>query len=365
MAIRTVAFDAPSPFQPLLMVVLGLCLLGLRSPRYLLTGAALAVLLAAASRLSFAEFSALPRPFESFSELRPLSFALALKYFGCAALALPLLAVWLAIKERTETARLLLIWLLLTAVLALRQTRYAYHLSLPAAALLGWGAWAAIEALERRWPRREVAARAAVAVLAALLAWPAATYLRAQLSAADIVSDPRLLDVCRWIRENTPPTRSLWRDEGRPEYGVFALHNIGIELAALAQRPALAGNWHLQRAKVLESASFFFITEENEAYRFLLERGFRYIVLDDMVSTGALATYARQLGLSQYKAEITGPGRMTLSKNFQDLLYMRLYFGAAGETKHFRRLYETQSRAGGPGYKVFELKARPSAPSMP
>ncbi|MBI5240717.1 MAG: hypothetical protein HY926_09610 [Elusimicrobia bacterium] len=352
-ALRSFDFDAPSLFQPVLLAALGAWALCLRDRAAVWGGLALALslVLAYAGVPSLASFFAAPAPvFKAVEELRPLfgrfpdlTTADARDFFGWALwLVLPL-AVFFARESWTPARRLVLSWLLATGALTLVQLRYGAHFSLPAALVLGWG-------LDRLWGRLGWKAAAAVVLL-----WPA---LRSTASLHRFregnPGSAELAAACDWIRLHTPPTRSLWKDEGEPEYGVFSLHDVGAQVAALAQRPAAAGNLHWCHGQIAESLSFFFATDPAQAYEFLARRGFRYVLLTDMFGDGSLSRYA-----SLY--------RVPLPPRAWDLVAVRLYAadGSLGRledgslaepVERFRLVYESPAGAGGLSrWKLFEL----------
>ena len=385
-ATNAVLFDAPSLFQPLLAAALAFatlcvhrrCSRGLDRVTgvYFAAAAILSTLLLLNSLESFALFfSALPRVFESAAEISPFfkpggawSLANASAYFGGLLWVIPPAAFLFAWKNRNEKARLIGLWLLVTAVLALRQTRYAYHFSLAASLILGYGADRALFLWDERTRRMKSAAalrpagRVLLAAIVVALAFPALKNVAGLLFVKEgIVADDDLIAACDWIREHTPPTRSLWDDQGPPEYGVYSLHNIGDEIAAVAQRPAVAGNMHVLRQSLLDSISFFFIADADQAARFLSARRFKYILLEDSMASGLLPRYARLFHLTDYEGQFGAGRALTLSSKYWDLVYMRLYFydgslgrrdsGVVAPVGRFRLIYESPRGKD----KLFEL----------
>ncbi|MFI5362438.1 MAG: STT3 domain-containing protein [Elusimicrobiota bacterium] len=379
-------FDAPSPFQPLLAACLALwtlcvhrrCSRGLDrlTAVFFAAAAILSTFLLFKSMESLALFfSALPRIFESVTEIAPFfkpngvwSLENVSSYFGALLWVIPPAAALFAWNDRDEKARLIALWLLITAVLALRQTRYAYHFSLPASLILGYGAdWALTRWDERARKAKSAALQRAcgrllLAAVAVALAFPALKNVAALLFVKEgIVSDDDLIATCDWIREHTPATRSLWSDQGTPEYGVYALHDIGDEIAAIAQRPAVAGNMHVLRQSLLDSVSFFFIANPDRAARFLSARKFRYVLLQDYVGSGLLPEYARLFHMSDYEATFGADRARTLPAGYWNLVYMRLFFfdgslrrydrSVIAPVGRFRLIYESPRGKD----KVFEV----------
>jgi hypothetical protein len=388
-----VLFDAPTLFQPLALAALGLGTLGWywrRAEGW--TGRACGACAAACLAAAFLARSGLDSLFiytlytgvptwgmRTFSELQPLlapfgrwSIDYVGPAFGWAFWTLPLLALLFARgSARGSARRLVLIWTALTGALALWQTRYALHLALPAALLLGWGCAEAVRRLSAPpHERRRPWSRAAVLLAALALLYPALKNVAAlPLTKAENLTDPAgLLEACDWLRERTPATRSLWRDEGPPEYGVYAPPGIGDQVAAIAQRPAAAGNMHFLRRQMLDSIAFFFLEDPRAAYDFLRTRRFRYLLLGDLVHSGALSGYASLFGLKDFIFPPASGGAVTLPPRYWDLVYLRLYaldgslarYGRRplAPVEHFRLVHESRrENSGAQAWKVFEVVA--------
>jgi asparagine N-glycosylation enzyme membrane subunit Stt3 len=383
-------FDAPSLFQPLALAAAGLWIWALVWRRAegwrpgraaAAAGLAFAATAALAARgvASLARYAAAPLPvFRTFTEMQPLlapfgrwGLGTVLANFGWAFFLLPPLAVLFARAERRPAARLLLAWAGTTGALALWQTRYALHFALPAALLWGWACARAAAAVSERFSARRLPLpRAAAAVLlaagAAVLLAPALENCAGlALAPADAVTgNPDLLAACDWLRENTPPTRSLWSDEGAPEYGVYALHSFGDQIAAVAQRPAAAGNMHFLPDAIMNSIRFFFEDDPSSAYAFLRGKRFRYVLLTDLLHDGTLPMYADLFGLNGFEAVPTPDGGLRVSPRYWSLVYPRLYAldgaaqagGAVASVEHFRLVYESPTQAHGVhSVKVYEV----------
>jgi asparagine N-glycosylation enzyme membrane subunit Stt3 len=369
-----VVFDAPSLFQPALAAVAGFWVLGLywrraegfgaRAASALAASAAAGAWLAVRGAASVRLYLAGQVPvFRYAPEMQPLlapfgkwGAAYAHANFGWAFWALPPLALLFARAARRSPARrLALVWTAACAAPALWQSRYAYELSLPAALLLGWGAVRAA----RRWNRP-----AAAAALLILL-FPALKNL-AELPLtppAETTTGADLLDACDWLRERTPPTRSLWRGEGEPEYGVYALHDVGDEVAAIGQRPAAAGNMHYLRAEIEDSIAFFLMQDAGQAYDFLRRRRFRYVLLNDLVHNQTLSLDDR---LYRWDGAVLRLNDGVPPPPFWNLVYSRLYLldgsltalggDLVAPVEHFRLVYESPSRVSGVSRdKIFEV----------
>ncbi len=366
-------FDAPSPFQFTFLLATASLTVGLwcyrarenkKSGILMLVAACIMFLeLAYRSISSWALFAGAPlRVFQTASEMQPLlkpfgrwSGDYAGVFFGWSLWLIAPLAWLFYNNAKTPARRLILIWAGVTGALALWQTRYAYHFSYPAALLVGFGADRALARLGRK-SKSKAMALAVVPVAAVLILGHAL-----KNSAGMVMADPRaltldtdLIETCDWLREHTPPTRSLWRDEGAPEYGIYALHDYGGPISAIAQRPAAAGNMHVMREQIKESAALFFMESENQAYEFLSSRRFRYVVLDDVVHDGRLDN------------EAAGAGIPRITARLWDLVYARLYVndGSLSNTGerwvapvgHMRLVHESPTETFGvKRFKVFEV----------
>jgi dolichyl-diphosphooligosaccharide--protein glycosyltransferase len=362
--LRSFDFDAPSLFQPVLLAALGswALFLGDRRVSWGVLALAASVVLAFKGVPSLAAFFAAPAPiFRTVEELQPLfgrlphlSLDNCLAFFGYALWPALLLAGLFAFTDWKPAGRLILAWFLATGALSLVQLRYGCHFSLPMALLLGYGLdrlWSVLEKRPMSTPAFLAPALVAAGAIGLLLpALRSTAGLRRFRDSGPGSSD--LVSACDWIRLNTPATRSLWKDEGTPEYGVFALHDIGAQIAAIAQRPAAAGNLHWLAPEISDSLGFFFEPDSERAYGFLRQRGFRYVLLTDMVHDNTLVRYARLYGLAEPR--------------LSELVSVRLH-GADGSLSQFgpgiwalpadrfRLVYESPSLANGaPFWKLFE-----------
>ncbi|MFA6030077.1 MAG: STT3 domain-containing protein [Elusimicrobiota bacterium] len=377
-------FDAPTLFQPALCLVLAGLTFGIHrrirrgwdalTASAFAAAGALGVLLLFGSMGSFAHFLAGSKTLARLAvEMQPFlsvrgAFAPhnAWDQFGGLLLLLPIGVVALAREGGTTSSRLLMVWLATTALLAVGQLRYVYHLTLPFCLLAGWTAdrlWGKLSAL--RAPIRPLAKVAASAALIASLS-PQLRFARGVAERqARTLGDGDLQAACEWIRDNTPATRSLYSDEGAPEYGVFALHSMGGEVAAIAQRPALAANMHTLPAEIDESIGFFFIKDAREAVRFLRERRMRYVLLPELLANGLLPFYARTFGIPGHRLK-EGPGTLEIPPAMWESVYLRLYAldgsrAVAGSrsvpaVEGFRLVYESpHSRGGVHAFKLFEV----------
>jgi asparagine N-glycosylation enzyme membrane subunit Stt3 len=383
---RTVDFDSLSIFQPLVMAVFGFWLSLLAEwfshKRWWLLGIWALAACGASSALilwglrSVIHFAfLLPPIFKTVEELQPLlghwpnlNFQRAMEFYGWTFWLAPLLALAFGTTQSNPRKRLVIFWFMLSLILSLRQLRYGLHVSLPFALLLGYGADLALTRIHERTEKNQRRFAAVMFIVFSIgLLSPIQETVRTILGLKGFPPKRAdLVETCEWIRDHTPKTRSLWVDEGRPEYGVFSLHDIGLQIASIAERPAVAGNYHTMNRSIMESLDFFFETDSEKAYRFLAQRNFRYLVLADIIQDDTLSSYARLYGKPGYDP-VHGLGNtIHFSPRMWDLVYTRLYVadGSRGFTEnriieaadHFRLVYESRTSANGVAlYKVFEV----------
>jgi asparagine N-glycosylation enzyme membrane subunit Stt3 len=377
-------FDAPSLFQPLLAATLALLTWGIHkrsnegrksdAALALFGGGALGIFLIFESMPSFAFFAAGSKALSSLSiEMQPFfsdrgrfSWSGAWLHFGGLLFLMPIGACLLA-RGRTGTpGRLLLAWLGVTGLLAVGQNRYVYHFCLPACLLSGWvldQAWKRLSTLPS--PTRTAIKVPALALTLALVIPQLRFISKLPALQEETMGDTDLQETCEWLRDNTPPVRSLYADAGPPEYGVFALHSMGNEIAAIAQRPVLAGNMHTLSEQIDDSIAFFFMQDAGQARLFLKERRLRYVLLPDILANGLLSSYARIFKMPGFQLH-DGPQGPELSPAMWDLTALRLYAFDGSYMKMrsrtirpvegFRLVYESPHAHGGVhDFKVFEL----------
>ncbi|MBI4677934.1 MAG: hypothetical protein HY748_10160 [Elusimicrobia bacterium] len=356
---RTFDFDLPGLFAPTLCVALALALEGARRRlrgaglAFGLGGAVLGLVLAWLSLPSLALFAgAPPRIFHLFSELQPLlrpygrwAPSAAEPWFGWGLWLLPVLAWDFAARRTGPAARLALVWGAVFGLLALLQARYASHFSFVFALLVG-------SALERAWSwgrarsRGAAAFAAACAVTTVVLGSALRNAAALPFAGPQLVGDPALREACEWIRANTPPTRSRDRDEGIPEYGVFADSNAGPMVAALAERPTTAANNHAMRGPLVWTILRFLGDDPEQARADLSGRGFRYLLLGPMNDGGLLFSY---LG-------IAGVPPVEWEARRERLALWRLY-RTGGSDPDLARAFRLVHQTPGGTFKVFSVLA--------
>ncbi len=337
-----VDFDLPSLFQPWSCVFFFAALEGLRRRSWAWAAAAGAAGLPLLWLVlpSIGRFAGTPpRVFYLFTELQPLfkpygrwDLLAAGPWLGLMPFAVPFL-FWDFYRRRTAVpeGRLAFLFALSFAVLACLQTRYVMHFSFAAAVLIA----SSLDYTKRF--------KAAVAV-AVLLLMPALKNSAAlPFAGAQLTGNPEIREACEWIRTNTPPTKSAYRDEGVPEYGVFADSNLAPMVAALAERPAAGANNHAMKDQLGSTIQLFLRDDGAKVAAELKSKGFRYVLLDSMNDGGRYFTYLGLTALPQDKWEM---------KRGMTVFY-RLYNEKpdADLKKAFRLVHETPSGA----YKIFEV----------
>ena len=218
----------------------------------------------------------------------------------------PVAAAWAArAPERRAPALVLAGWTALLAALTVMQVRYANELAAPLAIsfALGLAAVGSLVAVPFRGSAGAVraVAAAAVAILlgVALLApalrvdWAAlAQTLRAQGDggAASRAHAPApdtpaagyatLRQFGEMVRAATPETRSYFREEGAPEWGILSNPNLGHALRYYAHRPVTIDSFfaYLSPERYGRVQAFFLAAREPDAFAIAGELGARYVV---------------------------------------------------------------------------------------
>jgi len=134
---------------------------------------------------------------------------------------------------------LLVLWTLVSGVMALTQRRYAAHF---APIYCVWVGMAYVYARELLQDEAQEGRRLPLTlgtVLATLLTLP--TFVMTGAMAATPTQPAALLEAAQWIGNHTPPTAGLHLTEleagKRPEYGILSAWDEGHHLVALAHRP--------------------------------------------------------------------------------------------------------------------------------
>ena len=279
-----------------------------------------------------------------------------------------------------EKGILFCVWSILTGFAAVMQERFSDLFSVNAAVMIAcllsfaFGALfspavtAGKGALAGLLARRRSALGVACLVLLCLAACPPARWLAfyGKSARSPHASWDAVYDVCLWLRENTPASQGYRDAAGRPEYSVLACWEMGHAILYIGRRANVANNliaWEQNREENLKPYRFFAADSVDEAEDILDECGARYVIVDDMVSSGNFARMLDILGMDHddfFSGEDTPAGRhYTPRKRALDSMAMRLYLDDGEGLKNFALVYESTVERPVAGkmtgiYKVFE-----------
>jgi dolichyl-diphosphooligosaccharide--protein glycosyltransferase len=292
---------------------------GTTRPRRWLSAALLALLIAGAGPAAFAElragvaqawtwFAKLEGFQASVGESAPLLVESGRISFQAAELRLSRLfylfpvalgaAVWRA-SQGTGGAplRLFLWWSAMLWVATLVQLRFMNSFSVAMALVVGWGCVALFRRLPETWrrspARRAVVATASAVAMVLLCAPMLPTYevhlrnLWHSVRGGPLVLTPRdlfkrsLVDVGRWLRDNTPETAGYLDAREVPEYGVLSAWTLGHVLRYEAQRPMVRDNFgdDVGAEGYERGRAYFHSSDEAAAASILDQLRTRYIVV--------------------------------------------------------------------------------------
>lgn len=338
----SVGFDVPSLFQPWLAFIFALSLLARERRSEMLgvgaAGSALPFLWLSLPSLAAFAFHP-PNVFHLFTELQPSlkpygrwDFTAPLPWLGLVPLAVPWL-LWDLFRRRgnSSVGRLALLFSLSFVLLAMMQSRYVLHASFAVSLLLA----SSLDAFKAPF--------AVCASVALLLLSPALKNSAGLPFATEqLTGNPELRIAADWLRENTPKTRSRDRDEGVPEYGVFADSNLGPLVAAVGERPAAGTNNHAMKDMLSWTIQLFLREDGRQVSKTLKSKGYRYVFLDSMNEGGRYLTY---YGLTAVPMEYWAAKR-------EKVAFYRLFQGKSdADLKGFSLAYETPGKS----VKIFRI----------
>ncbi len=267
-----------------------------------------------------------------------------------------LVASIICIRRSTGPERqgrvLLLIWMVATLILTLGQSRFLYVSTITMGILISILFFLALDLLnERRLQAAQSQPAGHSRLLAGLLflllvlptALDAATF--AENSPPVISGD--WADALTWLKENSNTTSFFESPEEVPEYSVMNWWDYGNWVLYMAQRPVVANNF---QAGVADAARFYLSEDEQEATAVLDARRSRYIIVDNKMIYGKLASLTAWADedLSTYiKREDYGSEFVATPK---DRLYNttlgKLYLFDGAGMGHFRLIYESKTFVG-------------------
>jgi dolichyl-diphosphooligosaccharide--protein glycosyltransferase len=217
-------------------------------------------------------------------------------------------AAWWALKSSgTAPLRLLVWWSTMLWVATLVQLRFMNSFSVAMTLVVGWGCVALFRARPEAWrrspARRAVVATASAVAMVFLCAPMLPTYevhlwnLWNTVRGGPLVLTPRdlfkrsLVDVGRWLRDNTPPTAGYLDAREVPEYGVLSAWTLGHVLRYEAQRPMVRDNFgdDVGAEGYKRGRAYFHSSDEASAAAILDELRARYIVVYPLAWEGEKA----------------------------------------------------------------------------
>jgi len=299
---------------------------------------------------------------ETFSQVvfSPLGLNLLISLGGMAA-SLIYIRCSTGVKRQGQT--LLLLWIAVTLILTLGQSRFLYISTISMGLLISILFFFLLDLVDKRYKQASpIAARSprlVAAVLFLLLvlptAWDAASFV--QSTPPVVAGDWE--ESLAWLKENSNTTSFFEKPEKTAEYSVMSWWDYGNWVLYLAERPVVANNF---QAGVEDAAKFYLSESEEEATAVLDSRGSRYILADHSLIYGklaALTTWANEDLSSYMKMEDYGSQYSVIPQErlFNTTLGRLYYFDGAG-TGHFRLIHESNTFLGeSPGkneVKIFE-----------
>jgi len=151
-----------------------------------------------------------------------------------------------------------------------------------------------------------------------------------------------------WVRENTPITSGFWDTKAKPEYSVLASWSRGNMFTYISQRPNVANNiggYPDTREANIAPYRFFTATNLSEGEAILQRYGVKYIVVEEMLLSGA---FGRMLDILEkrhddfFNATNTTEGILYTPKMaFYATLASKLYLQNGVGMKGFKLVYES------------------------
>jgi asparagine N-glycosylation enzyme membrane subunit Stt3 len=168
---------------------------------------------------------------------------------------------------------------------------------------------------------------------------------------------PDVRNALLWLRDNTPPAKYWDEPFSKPEYSVMSRWDYRHFIVYIGQRPVVISNLGNMVPGFQEGVEFFLLEDEEEALRFLQEKGVRFLFLHHQYTAFPMYCTLLDKDVDEYfKVNITGSGKRTLNfqSRFLDLVDSRLYYfngtvfewdGKRREAlEHFRLLYESRNK---------------------
>jgi len=247
---------------------------------------------------------------------------------------------------------LLLLWIAATLILTLGQSRFLYASTITMGILISILLFVLLDLANERRQEAKLAQSAGYSrLLAGILflllvlptAWDAASF--AESSPPAMTGDWQ--ESLAWLKENSNTTSFFEAPQEVAEYSVMSWWDYGNWVLYLAQRPVVANNF---QAGVADAAKFYLSENEEEAIAVLEARGAKYIIVDNKLIYGKLAsltTWANEDLSSYIRREDYGSQFVATpqEKLFNTTLGKLYLFDGAG-TGHFRLIYESKTFVG-------------------
>jgi len=244
---------------------------------------------------------------------------------------------------------LLLLWIAATLILTLGQSRFLYVSTITMGILISILLFFLLDMIDRRRQEAEQSPSARYSrLLAGFLflllvlptAWDAASF--AESSPPAVAGDWQ--ESLAWLKENSNTTSFFEAPQEVAEYSVMSWWDYGNWVLYLAERPVVANNF---QAGVADAAKFYLSENEEEATAVLDARGSRYILADNRLIYGKLAsltTWANE-DLSSYirEEEYGSQFLATPQERLYNTTLGKLYLFDGAGTGHFRLIYESKT----------------------
>jgi dolichyl-diphosphooligosaccharide--protein glycosyltransferase len=244
---------------------------------------------------------------------------------------------------------LLLLWIVATLILTLGQSRFLYVSTIAMGILISIlfvylldiiNKWHLETEQEQSARYSRLLARLLFLLLVLPTAWDAASF--AESSPPAVAGDWQ--ESLAWLKENSNTTSFFEEPEKVAEYSVMSWWDYGNWVLYLAERPVVANNF---QAGLADAAKFYLSENEEEATAVLDARGSRYILADNKLLYGKLAsltTWANEdlssyIREEEYGAQLLATPKERLYNTTLGKLYL---FDGAG-TGHFRLIYESKA----------------------
>jgi dolichyl-diphosphooligosaccharide--protein glycosyltransferase len=249
---------------------------------------------------------------------------------------------------KREGKILLLVWALSTLILTFGQNRFLYISTIAIGIMISILFFYVLDLADNRIKKsgqRTLRILAAVLLLLLILptAWQATSYVLNPSS--EVAGDWQ--ESLAWLKENSNTTSFFASPQKTPEYSVMSWWDYGNWILYLSERPVVANNF---QAGAEDAAKFYLSQSEPEAMAVLDARGSRYVIVDNDLTYGKLASLTRWSNedIDSYrKIEKNGSRSIVQSLGrYNNSTLARLYFFDGSDMDHFRLIYESKTSYG-------------------